>query len=126
MSTTLNNLKTMNLIDLITTKFNRQRAHLIKIGCWIKVSYLIPEDEKERLHLFEGIIIAKQNRGINKTFTLRRTFQGIGIEQIFLINSPKIISLITTQNNRVKRAKLYYLRELKGKSKTLKPILIKN
>jgi large subunit ribosomal protein L19 len=126
MSTTLNNLKTMNLIDLITTKFNRQRAHLIKIGCRIKVSYLIPEGEKERLHLFEGIIIAKQNRGINKTFTLRRTFQGIGIEQIFLINSPKIISLITTQNNRVKRAKLYYLRQLKGKSKTLKPILIKN
>ena len=73
-----------------------------------------------KAQMYEGLIIAINNRGLGKSFTLRRTVQGIGVEQIFLLNSPKIVSIVKKQSSKVRRAKLYFIRSLRGKSARLK------
>jgi large subunit ribosomal protein L19 len=116
----------INYIELIESKFlktsffNNNKDQKIQIGDIIRLGYTIPEGDKERIQYYEGLIIAKQNRGLGQTFTLRRTVQGIGIEQIFLLNSPKIISMIKKKSSKVRRAKLYFIRLLRGKSTRLK------
>ena len=92
----------------------------IRVGDIIRLSYIIPEGEKERIQSYEGLIIGIQNRGLGKSFTLRRLVQGIGVEQIFLAHSPKIISITKKQSSKVRRSKLYFLRFLNGKSTRLK------
>lgn len=113
------------LVKLIEAK--HLRKHLIsgedselEIGDIVKIGYLIPEGGKDRTQYYEGLIISKQNRGISQSFTLRRTVQGIGVEQIFVTNSPKIVSMTRKQSSKVRRAKLYYLRSLSGKATRLK------
>jgi large subunit ribosomal protein L19 len=95
----------------------------LKIGEIVKIGYIIPEGDKERIQYYEGLIISKKNRGLGKTFTLRRSVQGIGVEQIFLQNSPKITSILRKQLSKVRRAKLYFIRELKGKATRLKKLV---
>jgi large subunit ribosomal protein L19 len=115
-----------NLINLVETKFQRNdlfsnnQQKEIKVGDIIKLGYKIPEGDKERIQFYEGLVISKNNRGLGKTFTIRRNVQGIGIEQIFLLNSPKITSIITKQSSKVRRAKLYFIRSLSEKSTRLK------
>jgi large subunit ribosomal protein L19 len=115
-----------NLINIFEKKYMNPNALLdqqknkIEVGDIIRIGYLIPEGEKERVQSYEGIIIGIQNKGIGKSFTLRRAVQGVGIEQVFVANSPKIISLIKKQSSHVRRAKLYFLRYLSGKSTRLK------
>lgn len=118
-----------NYIKLIEDKFlqtsfaTTSLKEKLKIGDIVKIGYLIPEGDKERTQYYEGLIIAEKNRGLGKTFTLRRTVQGIGVEQIFLTNSPKIVSILKKQSSKVRRAKLYYVRELRGKATRLKKII---
>ena len=118
----------MNYIQSIEKKFLQQSSanlnskHNIQIGDIVRIGYLIPEGNKERTQFYEGLIIARKNRGLSKTFTLRRSVQGIGIEQIFLENSPKLISLLKKQSSKVRRAKLYFVRALKNKTIKLKKI----
>lgn len=121
------NLISPNLIKLVEAKYLHPltisgvgSAKGIEVGDIIKIGYIIPEGEKERTQYYEGLVIAKQNRGLGQSFTIRRIVQGIGVEQIFLVNSPKIISLTRKQSSKVRRAKLYYLRELSGKATRLK------
>jgi large subunit ribosomal protein L19 len=115
-----------NLMKVIESKYTKipniigEKSKIVEIGDIIKISYLIAEGEKDRIQNYEGVVIAKNNRGLGQSFTIRRTVQGIGIEQIFLLNSPKIVSIIKKQASKVRRAKLYYLRELNGKSTRLK------
>jgi large subunit ribosomal protein L19 len=115
-----------NLINLVETKFRRNdlfsnsQQKEIKVGDIIKLGYKIPEGDKERIQFYEGLVISKNNRGLGKTFTIRRNVQGIGIEQIFLLNSPKITSIIVKQSSKVRRAKLYFIRSLSEKSTRLK------
>ena len=90
------------------------------VGDNIKLGVLIREGNKERIQYYEGIIIAQKNTGINKTITVRRVLQGIGIERIFLIHSPKLVSLLVTKSSRVRRSKLYYLKNLSRKASRLK------
>jgi large subunit ribosomal protein L19 len=92
----------------------------LKVGDIIRIGYLIPEGEKERTQYYQGLIIAIKNRGIGKSLILRRTVQGIGIEQVFILNSPKIVSIIKKQSSKVRRSKLYFIRKLRGKSTRLK------
>lgn len=92
----------------------------IKVGDIIRVNYLIPEGEKDRLQTYEGLIISISNRGLGKSFTLRRTSHGIGVEQIFMAHSPKIVSIVKKQSSKVRRAKLFFLRSLTGKATKLK------
>lgn len=90
------------------------------VGDNVKLGVLIKEGNKERTQYYEGIIIAQKNTSINKTITVRRVLQGIGIERIFLIHSPKLVSVEVTKSSRVRRSKLYYLRNLSGKASRLK------
>jgi len=115
-----------NLIQIIENKYSNPNAltttekEKIKVGDLIRLSYLIPEGEKERIQSYEGLIISISNRGLGKSFTLRRTVQGIGIEQVFVAHSPKIVSIYKKQSSKVRRAKLYFIRFLSGKSTRLK------
>jgi large subunit ribosomal protein L19 len=115
-----------NLIAFFETKYKREDCLLdshktkIQVGDIIRLNYLIPEGEKERIQSYEGLIISIKNRGIGKTFTLRRSIQGISVEQVFLGHSPKILSIIKKQSSKIRRSKLYFLRYLSGKSTRLK------
>ena len=113
----------IDLINMIEAKFMKSNINnntSVEIGDLLRVGYQIPEGDKERTQYYEGVVIAKQNRGVRKTFTLRRTVQGIGVEQIFLLHSPKITSITKKQRAKVRQAKLYYIRKLSGKATRLK------
>lgn len=92
----------------------------IKIGNNVKIGVKIIEGNKERIQFYEGTIIARKNSSINTTITVRKVLQGIGIERVFLIHSPKVDSITILRSAKVRRAKLYYLRNLKGKASRLK------
>jgi large subunit ribosomal protein L19 len=115
-----------NVENIFQKKYENPKALLdeknekIEVGDLVRISYLIPEGEKERIQTYEGLIISIKNRGIGKSFTLRRTVQGVGIEQIFVAHSPKIVSILKKQSSKVRRAKLYFLRYLSGKATRLK------
>jgi large subunit ribosomal protein L19 len=120
---TLKKEQPIDLIKLVESNYLKSEFNLnnkIEIGDIIRLGYLIPEGGKDRTQYYEGLIIAINNRGLGKSFTLRRTVQGIGVEQIFLLNSPKIVSIVKKQSSKVRRAKLYFIRSLRGKSARLK------
>jgi len=104
----------------IENRFLKENLPLIKIGDNVKIGVKIIEGNKERVQFYEGTIVAKKNSSINTTITVRKILQGIGIERIFLVHSPKIDSITILNSSRVRRAKLYYLRNLKGKASRLK------
>lgn len=92
----------------------------IYVGDTVKVGVVIQEGGKERTQPYEGVVIAKRNGGINETITVRRIFQGIGVERVFLLHSPRIESIKIIRRGRVRRAKLYYLRDRVGKATRVK------
>lgn len=107
-------------INAIERKFLKPDLPVVKIGDTIKIGMKIIEGKKERVQFYEGTLIAKKNHLINTAITVRKTVQGIGIERIFLLHSPKVASVEVLRSSRVRRAKLYYLRGLKGKASRLK------
>jgi large subunit ribosomal protein L19 len=107
-------------INKVETSFLKTDLPILKIGDNVKIGVRIIEGSKERIQFYEGTIIAKKNSSINTTITVRKTLQGIGIERIFLIHSPKVDSIKILRSSKVRRSKLYYLRELKGKASRLK------
>lgn len=115
-------LKKQYLIDKVHTLYSKQTVANIRIGDSVKLGLKIEEGEKSRIQTYEGIVISKKNVGLNKTITVRRILQGIGIERCFLIHSPKIESIEIIRSSKVRRAKLYYLRNLYGKATRLKQI----
>lgn len=104
----------------VEKEFLKEDRPVCRIGDNVKVGVKIIEGNKERTQFYEGTIIAIKNSSIRKTITVRKTLQGIGIERIFLIHSPKIESLEILRSAKVRRSKLYYLRKLKGKASRLK------
>jgi large subunit ribosomal protein L19 len=113
-------LNTQKIINNIEADFINKNLPKIRIGDNVKIGVKIIEGEKERIQFYEGIIIAEKNSVINTTITVRKILQGIGIERIFLIHSPKIDSITILRSSKVRRAKLYYLRNLRGKASRLK------
>jgi large subunit ribosomal protein L19 len=93
---------------------------VLHIGDTVKVNVRIREGGKERTQSYEGTIISMQRSGINRTVTVRRVFQGIGVERVFLVHSPRVESMTVTRLGRVRRAKLYYLRDRIGKATRVK------
>ena len=87
-----------------------------KAGDTVRVHVRIKEGDKERVQVYEGVVIARSNRGGSKSFVVRKISHGVGVERIFLETSPKIAKLEVVQEGRVRRAKLYYLRALEGKA----------
>ena len=115
-------IKNQLLIQKIESNFLKKNLPLIQTGDSVKLNIKIQEGEKIRLQAYEGIVISKKNSNLNKTITVRRTMQGIGIERSFLINSHKIEGIEIQRSSKVKRSKLYYLRNLVGKATRLKQI----
>jgi large subunit ribosomal protein L19 len=113
-------LKTQKTIQAIESSFLKQDLPLVRIGDNVKIGVKIIEGEKERVQFYEGTILAKKNSSINTTITVRKILQGIGIERVFLLHSPKIDSITVLNSAKVRRSKLYYLRKLKGKASRLK------
>ena len=113
----LNTQKTINNLEKNFTKTN---LPLLRIGDSVKIGVKIIEGNKERVQFYEGTIISKKNSSINTTITVRKVLQGIGVERIFLIHSPKIDSINVLRSAKVRRSKLYYLRNLQGKATRLK------
>lgn len=89
-------------------------------GDILQIGYKIKEGEKERIQFSQGVVIAKQNRSLSQSFTLRRTVEGVGVEQIFPSHSPSIDSITLKQKSKVRRSKLYFIRGLQGKAARLK------
>ena len=94
----------------------------IRTGDVVKVSYRVIEGGKERIQVFEGIVIAMKNSGVSKTITVRKTSFGVAVERIFPLNSKLVQKIEVMKHSRVRRAKLYYLRKLKGKAARLKEL----
>ena len=113
-------LNTQETIRKIENKFLKTNLPTINIGDNVKIGVKIIEGNKERVQFYEGTIIAKKNNSINTTITVRKILQGIGIERVFLIHSPKVSSITILRSSKVRRSKLYYLRNLKGKASRLK------
>ena len=113
-------LNTQQTIKNVEKKFRKKDVPILKIGDSVKIGVKIIEGNKERVQFYEGTILAKKNSSINTTITVRKVFQGIGVERIFLIHSPKIDSITVLRSAKVRRAKLYYLRNLRGKASRLK------
>ncbi|AFY60170.1 MULTISPECIES: 50S ribosomal protein L19 [Cyanophyceae] len=88
----------------------------INVGDRVRVGVIIQEGGKERVQPYEGDVIAMRNSGISKSITVRKTFQGVGVERVFLLHSPRIESVKIIQRGKVRRAKLYYLRNRVGKA----------
>ena len=116
----MDNLHTQKTINNIEKKYLKDDLPALKIGDNLKIGVKIIEGNKERVQFYEGTMIAKKNCSINTTITVRKTLQGIGIERVFLLHSPKIDSINILRSSKIRRSKLYYLRNLKGKSSRLK------
>ena len=90
------------------------------IGDTVKVQVMVVEGTRERLQAFEGVVIARRNGSCRETFTVRRTSYGVGVERTFPLHSPRVDSITVTRRGKVRRAKLYYLRERSGKAAKVK------
>jgi len=113
-------LNSQTSISNLENQFLKKDLPVLKIGDNVKVGVKIIEGNKERVQFYQGIIIARKNTTINTTITVRKILQGIGIERIFLLHSPKIDSITVLRSAKVRRSKLYYLRKLKGKASRLR------
>jgi large subunit ribosomal protein L19 len=118
--------KKKELLNSIETTYLKTDLPKIEIGDTLRVGFEVLEGDKKRIQAYEGVVISKKNQGINLTVTVRATLQGIGVERCFLLHSPKIKSLEVKRSSRIRRAKLYYLRNLSGKAARLKERFKKN
>lgn len=108
------------IIDELEKPYMEREMPDVNPGDTVRVFVRIVEGNKERIQAFEGTIIKKHGAGINKTITVRKVFQGVGVERVFLLHSPRIDKITVVRRGDVKRAKLYYLRERSGKATRIK------
>nr|YP_010985912.1 ribosomal protein L19 [Grateloupia asiatica]WOL36830.1 ribosomal protein L19 [Grateloupia asiatica] len=109
-----------SIISKIEQKFKKNDIPDIHVGDSIQINILIQEGNKERIQVSEGVIISKNNSQLNTTITVRKVLQNIGVERVYLIHSPRIKKIVITRKSKVRKAKLYYLRERSGKATRLK------
>ena len=102
-------LNTQKTIKEVENQFLKPNLPILRIGDNVKIGVKIIEGNKERIQFYEGTIIAKKNSSVNTTITVRKILQGIGVERVFLIHSPKVDSINVLRSSKVRRAKLYYL-----------------
>ena len=119
-SETTKTLSVSNLIEEFENEQLKQKLPEIYVGDTVKVGVKITEGNKERVQPYEGVVIAKRHGGLNQTITVRRIFQGIGVERVFMLHSPQVASLKVERRGKVRRAKLFYLRDRVGKATRVK------
>nr|ARW60685.1 ribosomal protein L19 [Polysiphonia sp.] len=112
--------KESNLIHETELKYIKKNVPQIQIGDSIKIKRIIQEGNKERIQISDGVVIAQNNSQINKTITIRKAIQNIGVERIYLIHSPQILNIEILKKAKVRKSKLYYLRNRSGKATRLK------
>ena len=110
----------MNVIDSITQSQIRTDLPKLIVGDTIKVHVKVKEGTRERIQVYEGTIIAKKHGGISETITVRRLSYGVGVERVFPVNSPNVAKVETVRRGKVRRSKLYYLRDRVGKAAKVK------
>ena len=113
-------LSASHLIEEFENEQLKKELPEIYVGDTVKVGVKITEGNKERVQPYEGVVIAKRHGGINQTITVRRIFQGIGVERVFMLHSPQVASLKVERRGKVRRAKLFYLRDRVGKATRVK------
>ncbi len=113
----------MDALKELTASQLKADAPIVEIGSTVKVHVRIKEGEKERIQVFEGTVIAKNNSGIAETVTVRRVSYGVGVERVFPIHSPIVAKIELVRKGRVRRAKLYYLRDRVGKAAKVKELI---
>ena len=113
-------LSSSNLIKEFEREQLKKQLPEIYVGDTVKVGVKITEGNKERVQPYEGVVIAKRHGGLNQTITVRRIFQGIGVERVFMLHSPQVASLKVERRGKVRRAKLFYLRDRVGKATRVK------
>ena len=113
-------IRVSNLIEEFENEQLKKELPEIYVGDTVKVGVKITEGNKERVQPYEGVVIAKRHGGINQTITVRRIFQGIGVERVFMLHSPQVASLNVERRGKVRRAKLFYLRDRVGKATRVK------
>lgn len=104
------------IIQQLEAEQMKQNIPVFSAGDTVLVQVKVKEGERERLQAYEGVVIAKRNRGLNSSFTVRKVSQGEGVERVFQTHSPAIDSIEVKRRGQVRRAKLYYLRDLQGKA----------
>ena len=119
-SQTKTNLSSSNLIKEFEREQLKKQLPEIYVGDTVKVGVKITEGNKERVQPYEGVVIAKRHGGLHQTITVRRIFQGIGVERVFMLHSPQVASLKVERRGKVRRAKLFYLRDRVGKATRVK------
>ena len=119
-SGTTKTLSVSNLIEEFENEQLKKELPEIYVGDTVKVGVKITEGNKERVQPYEGVVIAKRHGGLNQTITVRRIFQGIGVERVFMLHSPQVASLKVERRGKVRRAKLFYLRDRVGKATRVK------
>jgi large subunit ribosomal protein L19 len=112
-------MKLQQLVTTIEKEFAKKDTPLVRIGDTVKIGVLIQEGNKQRVQPYEGTVIAQHKAGINTTITVRRVFQGIGIERVFIVHSPLVKEVEILKSAKVRRAKLYFLRDRIGKGTRL-------
>ncbi|MBW4465716.1 MAG: 50S ribosomal protein L19 [Pegethrix bostrychoides GSE-TBD4-15B] len=108
------------IISSIEAEQLKSDLPVIHIGDTVRVGVRIQEGNKERIQPYEGTVIAMRNGGLNRTMTVRKIFQGVGVERVFLLHSPRIADIKVMRRGKARRAKLYYLRDRVGKATRLK------
>ena len=109
-----------DLIKTLSEQYMKPEVPAINVGDTVRVTVRVREGSRERNQAFEGTVIAKKHGGINETFTVRRISYNVGCEKVFPVHSPTIVSVDTVRNGKVRRAKLYYLRDRVGKAAKVK------
>ena len=113
----------MDLLKAFADKYTKAEPPVVAVGDTVRVHLKVKEGNRERIQVFEGVVIAKKHGGIEETFTVRRVSYGIGVEKVFPLHAPSIEKVEVVRHGKVRRAKLYYLRSRVGKAAKIKEAL---
>lgn len=112
----------MNLIQALEQEYLKNDIPQFRAGDTVRVHYKVIEGNRERIQVFEGVVIRRRGSGLSETFTVRRVSYGVGVERTFPLHSQKIDKIEVVRRGRVRRARLYYLRKLQGKAARIKEL----
>ncbi len=110
----------MDIIKAVEADYLKTEPVKLRIGDYVKVQFKVIEGSRERIQVFEGTVIGMRGEGLSETFTVRKISYGVGVERVFPVHSPKIAGITVVRHGKVRRAKLYYLRDRVGKAAKIK------
>ena len=110
----------MDLMQAFTEKYKKAEPPVVAVGDTVRVHLKVKEGNRERIQVFEGTVIAKKHGGIEETITVRRISYGVGCEKVFPVHAPNVVNVECVRHGKVRRAKLYYLRDRMGKAAKVK------